>query len=102
MVVSTYGQKAIDALVNYLADPSQLCGVVGLCSSEKKILNITKLSPSNDVCTECKQIVGTVDMVLKNKAAQQEIITVMNEVCSLLPASIQGTCTMVVSTYGQK
>ena len=35
-VVSVYGQQAIDMLVQYLADPSQMCATVGLCNQRQK------------------------------------------------------------------
>merc|ERR1712142_832987 len=85
-VVTMYGQQAIDMLVNYLADPAQFCGTIGLCS-EKTSFTLPKFAPSpNDMCSECKQVLGTVDMLLKNKATQQEIISAMNQACGLLPS----------------
>ena len=60
------------------------------------------MQPSNDMCTECKEIVGTVDMLLKSKATQEEIITALKSACSLLPASVSGVCSTVVAAYGQQ
>ena len=44
-VVTMYGQQAIDMLVNYLADPTQFCGTIGLCS-EKKTFTLPKFTVS--------------------------------------------------------
>lgn len=32
------GEKALDALIEYLADPSKLCTTLGFCSSQRHVL----------------------------------------------------------------
>jgi hypothetical protein len=102
MVVTSYGKQAIKMLVDYLADPAQLCGTIGLCSSENKAFSMPKFTPSNDMCTECKQIVGTIDMVLKLKTTQKEILDAMESGCGVLPPSMSGVCIQAVTAYGQQ
>jgi saposin len=98
MLVDTYGKQAITMLVNYLADPAQLCGEIGLCVERKT----SKSKLMNDMCTECKQIVGTADMILKQNETQAEIIAALGSACTLLPSSITGVCTMLVDSYGKQ
>ena len=49
-LVTIYGQQAIDNLVNYLADPAQFCGTIGVCLSEAKSVPLPRLSVSNFDC----------------------------------------------------
>jgi len=44
---------------------------------------------STDICTECEQIVGTVHLLLSNNETEGEVLSAMQQICTMLPTEFK-------------
>jgi hypothetical protein len=119
--VTHYGSEMIDALVKYLADPSQLCTMLGLCKGKqaqkqreayvnfRHLLNVysskgvevfqtPKSLEGMSECSLCEFFMDLVQSTLSDKPMQDFANTEALNLCSLLePVKAEG-CKLLVET----
>ncbi|XP_070545176.1 prosaposin-like isoform X1 [Ptychodera flava] len=93
--VDEYGPAVIQLLISQI-EPQQICTLIGLCTSNE--VKVPKVQDTG--CDVCKLAAQYLLTVLDKNATQQEIEQALEEVCSILPASIKDECTSLVEEYG--
>ncbi|XP_059802189.1 prosaposin isoform X2 [Hypanus sabinus] len=101
--ISEYG-KAVEELLLQELDPVVVCRTIGLCKhAERTALGSQKAKPkqlqSGALCEICKTVVQKLDSLLEEKSTEEEIKAALDEVCTLLPKSIQDECDNLVAEY---
>lgn len=129
-LIDQYEPLLINTILEYLADPQQLCTMLGLCSSKVKQVEaklifkplqkqmktlmtplvlaakhksaVVKSKPfkASPQCILCEFIMDKLDSILKQNATRQEIEDALDKVCSYLPSSISAECTQFINQYG--
>lgn len=112
--VSTYGKELIDAAVKYLADPSQLCSLLGLCndtlSQVEAFENLRSIStvytssrygvdeilPDNlkgiSNCGLCEFVTSIIQGIFEDQPIQDFVHDELSKFCHLLPQSESVVC----------
>jgi len=83
MILEQYGQQIVQWLESGVT-PEQVCEVVDVC-------------PDSSLCSTCEQLMYYVQLLLQNNATAEEVLKVMELVCTLLP-SPNGESTVDCST----
>lgn len=116
--VSLYGREMIDALVKYLATPSQLCTLIGLCNSSTsnqreafedlmhlvkvyankgvKVFEIPNQLKGMDSCSACEFITDLVQTTLLDQPMRDFAKGEALKFCSVLPSLKMEECKAVV------
>lgn len=91
-LVEQYGKQIIDMLVKE-ASPSVVCGLIGLCASDKAMLN-------SENCIMCEMALSYAKSMLKKNATEQQIMQELDKACNLLSGSLAKECTAMIQQYG--
>jgi len=75
--------------------PQQICTEIKLCTS----LLATKNVEGGAECALCEFVMKELDQVLSNNATDAEIEKALEQVCSILPSSLQSECQELVQQY---
>ncbi|XP_022087388.1 uncharacterized protein LOC110977496 isoform X2 [Acanthaster planci] len=86
--------QAILALLKSIP-PDKICQTLGLCSSSPDLGREGETTE----CLLCELVMKEVDRLLDSKATQAEIEKVLEDVCSLLPATIRNECQDFINEY---
>ncbi|XP_011300553.1 proactivator polypeptide [Fopius arisanus] len=93
--VNQYADLVIDLLAQEVS-PKEICTAMGLCQAALK-----KMMDSIAECALCQAIISSIDSMLVNPEIDQKIEDIVGKVCTLLPGSKQGKCTMMLEVYEQ-
>eukprot|EP01129_Flabellula_baltica_P004153 TRINITY_DN141_c0_g1_i2.p2 TRINITY_DN141_c0_g1~~TRINITY_DN141_c0_g1_i2.p2 ORF type:complete len:200 (-),score=47.14 TRINITY_DN141_c0_g1_i2:2174-2773(-) len=92
-------EQYVPVIIKYVNDnytPSQICTMIGLCSSKLSAPELT----SGQLCTVCQLVCQLGETYLQNNATQTEIEEVlMSFPCALLPGSLETQCDAFVQQY---
>ncbi|XP_073239351.1 prosaposin-like [Porites lutea] len=125
-LVDQYEPVIMKNLLALMADPQQACTALGLCQSKQKKVIAAKLIMStlplaknflsskpkkailkskpykaSPLCVLCEFVMTELKTLLSENATQEEIKEALEEVCSLLPSTIQSECKQFVEQYEQ-
>ena len=75
-----------------------LC-LAGVCGTPIHPFNSVVAKVDINLCTDCKEIVGTIYLFMSNNATETEILAVMNEACTILPTSIRLYVSVFLSSF---
>lgn len=110
-----YGTIIFDLIATEL-DGNERCKSLGFCSNpafekisvirEHTQKVIKKEQPkyvkvSSEECVLCEFIINTLERFVNKNSTEEEIMTALNKVCSILPDTIKVQCNDFVKTYGQ-
>ncbi|GIY80981.1 hypothetical protein CDAR_71052 [Caerostris darwini] len=95
--VNTYTDIIVTLLMQEL-DPALVCAELKLCPAQIK-LEAPKSSVKDAECDLCKEVVGKVEDMVKDKKSVEEIKAALDKVCSYLPSSFTTKCVKFVNTY---
>ena len=85
--------------------PDEICSALKLCTTQA-----SPVTPSPDpspvtpvtadtTCVLCEYVITTLDSMLQDKTNEAEIKTALENLCSLLPSSVEKQCDTFVDTY---
>ncbi|XP_013381849.1 prosaposin [Lingula anatina] len=108
--IDQYGDILFELLLNEL-NPEQVCSAIGVCSAGKSFTGgplhlLSAVQPnkkprvSSEVCVICEFVLQQLDNVLKDNATEEDIVTAVKNVCSLLPTTVSKSCNSFVDLYG--
>eukprot|EP01105_Mastigella_eilhardi_P001689 TRINITY_DN11_c0_g1_i1.p1 TRINITY_DN11_c0_g1~~TRINITY_DN11_c0_g1_i1.p1 ORF type:complete len:384 (-),score=122.32 TRINITY_DN11_c0_g1_i1:93-1244(-) len=84
---------AIIAAVENKETPDTICKQLGLCQSQK----VVPQTPTDTlVCEGCKFAVGAIEGWVESNKTVSEIEDLLDELCSLLPSTLETTCDRIV------
>ena len=108
----------IAELVNYLADPSKFCSLIGMCNSTdtmvamkfRNLLMKRRLLGNNRInlvggiskCELCEFIMAIVKQILEDKPVETFVRQEFVKLCSYLPPTTAGECKALVNTFELK
>ncbi|KAK8771439.1 hypothetical protein V5799_025317 [Amblyomma americanum] len=98
-MVNTYYDMLVNLLLQELV-PEQVCQELGLCSSA--VVSAPVVPPkkvSDDKCDLCMVVVKFVYDQIKDEKTEERVKQALDQVCSLLPDSLQQKCVNMVNTY---
>jgi len=118
--VTLYGREMIDALVKYLADPSQLCSLIGLCNSTQtarsdafdNLHGMLRLYAAKGVavfetptklqgltqCEICEFLMDLVQSTMMDQPMRDFAQSEFLQLCQYLPAADVDGCTALVKS----
>jgi len=118
--VTEYGRELIDAVIKYLADPSQVCNLIGLCNSTitsqreafERLHQLIVLYANKGVglfekprklegmnsCSLCEFIMDLVQTMLMDQPTRDFAHDEALKLCNFLPSSDVDECKVVVTT----
>ncbi|GFW97437.1 hypothetical protein TNCV_4991141 [Trichonephila clavipes] len=91
--VNQYTNLVVTLLMEEL-DPDMVCQALKLCPEKVKIEK-----PKDVECDLCKEVVGKVEDMIKDKKTEDEIKNALDKVCSYLPSSMSAKCVNFVNQY---
>ncbi|XP_037274476.1 prosaposin [Rhipicephalus microplus] len=97
-MINNYYDMLVSLLVQEL-EPDEVCKELGLCPSTKKASSVSSKKPTDGECDICKILVKFVYNQLQDNKTEEEVKNLLDKVCSLLPDSLEKTCTDTVNTY---
>ena len=96
----TFIDENIDTVMGMIVqelDPDTVCSILKICKASVKL---EKPKRFNDLeCDLCKEVVGKVEDMIKDKKTEEEIKSALETVCSYLPSSLSAKCKTFVDTY---
>jgi len=111
--ITEYGSAIFDLIATEL-DGNERCKALGFCSNPafEKIsvirdhtTKITKkknlVKTSSEECVLCEFVISTLERLVNKNSTEQEIMSALSKVCSILPDTIKVQCNDFVKTYGQ-
>nr|WBW70109.1 venom protein [Lampona murina] len=94
--VNEYTDILIQLLLQEM-DPDMVCAELKICTSSVKKEKPKKF---NDLeCDLCKEVVGKVEKLVKDKKTEEEIKSALEKVCSYLPSTYADKCKTFVDQY---
>ncbi|XP_072050756.1 uncharacterized protein [Amphiura filiformis] len=114
----SFVEKYVPAIINLLVkqvSPDQICSLLKFCTSKsvplKEILltKATKVVPkqvaakkvdADENCALCEFVLKEIDQVLSQNATEEEITKVVENICPILPGTLQEQCKSFLDTYG--
>jgi saposin len=118
LLIDTYGDQIIQALVARLGDANGVCIAVHLCPQaarqgplgsalrvgividDKPAPQEPLVAPRDSQCALCEFVVSELDQLLENNATEADIIAALENVCNALPASVHAECETLIQQYG--
>lgn len=124
-LVTVAGPKLVQWFVDYTADPSKFCALIGLCTSQLPLTRISisnkdvvqiaspliiaaakiepakpKTAPNTNYCMTCESLMKMVDDSLTSKPTVETVKKVLDKGCSLLGA-MSSECVELVNKYSE-
>jgi len=99
--VETYTGTIINLIVTGLT-PDEVCAALDLCSTTKVVSVQTVPTPlkvEDSTCVLCEYVVTTLDGMLEDKTNEAQIKAALEQLCSILPKSVESQCDNFVETY---
>lgn len=96
----TFVDENIDTLIAMIIeqlDPDSVCSILKICPASLKKTQVKKFKDIE--CDLCKEVVGKVEEMVKDKKTEEEIKSALEKVCSYLPSSLSAKCKNFVDTY---
>lgn len=78
--------------------PALVCQTAKMCPKTATILEL--LYGDSIACPICKYVLGFIDSELSKQSTEQDIVNMVEKVCSLTPQPLQGICDSFISMYG--
>ncbi|PAA81918.1 hypothetical protein BOX15_Mlig034575g1 [Macrostomum lignano] len=102
--VQQYTPIIIQLLVNGLS-PQRVCSALGLCSQRAPLHRLaptpkSSTKSSSTVCDVCQTVMQYAKSLLQENATEQEIVQLVERVCSFLPTAEQAACKSFINEYG--
>jgi len=95
-VCDTFAESALQEVIAYIKnneDPDQICTQLGFCS------NVELPSNSGAFCTECEQVIDTVETWLSVSGNQKSVIVAVETICTWGPINgWEATCDQILQT----
>nr|CAB3260857.1 uncharacterized protein LOC100176110 [Phallusia mammillata] len=95
--VNTYGEEVIDMIINEV-ESGLICTKIALCSAAEKVNKVS----DNTACELCEVIATELDNLLTENSTEDDIITAVEKVCSILPSADQDACKLLIEQYGKE
>jgi len=108
-VIDSYGPS----ILKYLADgvdPEKLCQLIGMCTANQKVTlnnivkrNVNAIKPKVQetiYCTVCQYALTFVEHEIQNNKTEEAVISALDKVCKVAPASLKDQCDSLINTYG--
>ncbi|GFN91862.1 proactivator polypeptide, partial [Plakobranchus ocellatus] len=95
--VAEYAPEIVRLLLKVI--PSELCKILGICSSKLTAPNPENFAPT---CELCELIMGYLDRILPVNATEKQIEKALDEVCGLLPSTYATECNRFVAEYASE
>ncbi|CAL1543582.1 unnamed protein product [Lymnaea stagnalis] len=91
-------------LIEQEIPPKLICKYLKVCIDDELKVIAKKQSQGaavkkGELCPLCIYVLQELDKILETNASKKEIITALDKVCDLLPASIKGQCMSFVGLY---
>ncbi|KYO42445.1 prosaposin isoform B [Alligator mississippiensis] len=119
--ISEYSHLVLQLLTYMKDEPKDICGLAGLCTSQKSVPLMTLFSAkvmsmlnvmepveenqgtekSTPLCSVCEMVIKTAENLLENNMTEDEIVHGIEKVCYLLPHGVLGQCKDFVDSYGK-
>ncbi|CAD5122092.1 DgyrCDS10542 [Dimorphilus gyrociliatus] len=112
--ISEYGAILFDLIATEL-DGDARCKSLGFCNNPafnkvsvirqqtEKIVKQEKMKAvkvSSEECVLCEFVINTLERFVNKNSTEEEVISALNKVCSILPDTIKVQCSDFVKTYG--
>jgi saposin len=105
-----YASILVPLINQYLADPKALCTQIGMCGGNVNSKNVMKQmiiailedsykKENADYCLTCQQYAGTLHLLISNPSSKQELVSGLEEICTVLPKSISSECTTAMEIF---
>ncbi|XP_049804326.1 prosaposin [Schistocerca nitens] len=99
--VQNYGDAAI-ALLAQEIDPSQVCPRLGICPSEKALIDLSNVVYDKPSCPLCLLAVQDLQNTLKNNKTEASIKRALDGLCTKLAKSLAAECEKFVEEYSDQ
>nr|ALX00059.1 proactivator polypeptide [Melanoplus sanguinipes] len=99
--VQNYGDAAIAILAQEI-DPSQVCPRLGICPSEKALIDLSNVVYDKPSCPLCLLAVQDLQNTLKNNRTEASIKQALEGLCSKLSKSLAAECEKFVEDYSDE
>nr|CAB3260858.1 uncharacterized protein LOC100176110 [Phallusia mammillata] len=86
-----YGTQIINMLVSKVS-PDKICSGLGLCNNKMTMLG--------DTCELCNVIAQELEHLLESTSTEEEIISVVEKVCTIIPSQYESECDSLIEQYG--
>ena len=97
--VDKYTSTIIDFITSGLS-PDEICSALKLCTTSAPAPAPAPAPVEADTsCVLCEYVITTVDSMLEDQANKEQIKQALEEVCSLLPSSVEKQCDSFVDMY---
>ena len=114
--VDAYSQQLVDMLIADFT-PQEVCVYIKLCNANSASSNVVSgdiltnelpqyeneqlqnLKNDDTVCVMCEFALARIDAMLKNNSTEEEIKTVVHNICNHLPKSVSPQCNKFVDQY---
>ncbi|XP_071537348.1 uncharacterized protein Sap-r isoform X2 [Panulirus ornatus] len=94
--VEAYGDQVIELLAQEM-DPTKICTMLHLCPAHTEVEESTH---GEDVsCVMCEYAMTQLEEMLQDHKTEEDIRHALDNLCSLLPKSVEAECQIFVDTY---
>ncbi|KAL0205961.1 hypothetical protein P9112_001268 [Eukaryota sp. TZLM1-RC] len=93
-LIEEYGPALIDLLVDRFP-PHVVCSSIGLCHEE-----FVEYDDNSIQCSICTWVIGNIEAKITDETTEEEIIQFVEQVCNVVPHSMQDVCHNMIQEYG--
>lgn len=110
--VNNYFEEVL-MLIESEADPQVVCATISVCkginttaTETPKVVPHIRVARSADKanadtkCILCEFVLKEIDSLVSDNATEQEILSALEKVCSILPSTLRSECVSFIDTYG--
>jgi len=104
-LIDNYGDAIIQVLLQEM-QPNTICEFIGVCQAgNKKVVNpkhmlAMRMSFKGASCEVCEYAMGYLDNLIEAKSAETKIESLVESLCSHLPATFKNECDALITEYG--
>jgi saposin len=99
-IIDSFGPMILNYLANGV-DPEKVCELIGMCTKPYYKQPVVEPVIKNTVyCTVCQYAVQFLDNELKNNKTEAAVVSALDKVCGIVPATLRDQCNSLIQTYG--
>lgn len=96
--VENYGPAVLD-LLQHMDDPKAVCRVLKACSEAEVEPQPQSPPGESETCIICRTLATYAGEALNDQVTEQEIVKLLEDVCSVLPGNLMNQCVVLVEQF---